>query len=83
MPLLVRRLQVEAVGLEPMERPTRFEDFRWIGDKRSQIAYDIDDLTDTAIIEELLEAGTYLCFAPDTLAEARNRGYRAYTGSGS
>ena len=24
-----------------------------------------------------MEARTYLCFGPDTLAEARNRGYRA------
>jgi len=66
-----------------MERPTRFEDFRWIGDKRSQIVYDVDSLTDREIIDELIEAETYLCFAPDTEAEARNRGYRAYSGPSS
>jgi len=59
-----------------MERPTRFEDFRYIGDKRTQVVYDVDALTDSAIIDELIEAETYQSFAPDTLAEARNRGYR-------
>lgn len=29
-----------------------------------------------AVIDELLESGQYLCFAPDTLPEALNRGYR-------
>lgn len=66
-----------------MERPTRFEDFRWIGDKRAQVVYDVDNLADEAIIDELMSAGTYLCFAPDTLAEARNRGYRPYHGTGA
>ena len=36
-----------------------------------------------SIIDELMEAGTYLCFGPDTLAEARNRGYRPFNGTGS
>lgn len=66
-----------------MERPGRFEHFRWVGDKRSQIVYDVDALAEEAIMEELLQAGTYLCFAPDTLAEARNRGYRPYRGVGA
>lgn len=66
-----------------MERPGKFAHFRWVGDKRSQIVYDVDALTgsDEAIVEELMTAGTYLCFAPDTLAEARNRGYRPFSGS--
>ena len=41
-----------------------------MGDKRTQIVYDIDNIDDPSIIEELLEAETYLAFAPDTLAEA-------------
>lgn len=63
-----------------MERPGKFEHFRWVGDKRTQTVYDVDSLSDdeAEIIEELMGAGTYLCFAPDTLAEARNRGYRPY-----
>jgi hypothetical protein len=65
-----------------MERPARFEHVRYIGDKRCQLVYDVDDLdqSDADAIDELMDAGTYLCFAPDTLAEARNRGYRLYTG---
>ena len=37
--------------------------------------YDLDEWTDEAIIDEIVEAGVGLCFGPDTLAEARNRGY--------
>lgn len=66
-----------------MERPAKFEHFRWVGDKRTQIVYDIDALTDESPIEDLLSAGTYTCFAPDSLAEARNRGYRPFGGTGS
>ena len=36
-----------------------------------------------SIIDELMEAETYIGFAPDTLAEARNRCYRPYQGNGS
>ncbi len=66
-----------------MERPGKFEEFRWIGDKRSRIVYDVDNLRDESIIEELMEAETYASFGPDTLAEARNRGYRPFNGTGS
>jgi hypothetical protein len=59
-----------------MDRPTRFEHNQWVGDKRNQVAHDIDACTAPEIIDELLSAETYLAFGPDTLAEARNRGYR-------
>jgi hypothetical protein len=58
-----------------MERPTRFEHSRWVGDKRDQRVHDLDHC-DEEPVTELMEARTYLCFGPDTLAEARNRGYR-------
>ena len=61
-----------------MDRPVKFEHNQWVGDKRTQVVYDVDALTDTAIIDELMEAETYLCFGPDTLAEARNRGYKPH-----
>lgn len=63
-----------------MERPTRFEHHRFLGDKRSQVVYDLDAFTDSDVIDELMQAQTYLCFGPDTLAEARNRGYRLAPG---
>ncbi|HEX6238815.1 MAG TPA: hypothetical protein VFZ68_16570 [Acidimicrobiales bacterium] len=59
-----------------MERPGRFEDNRWVGDKRNQVVHDVDNCTDPAVIDELMAAETFVCFGPDTLAEARNRGYR-------
>ena len=59
-----------------MRRPTRFEEHRWLGDKRTQVVYDVDAVRDESVIEELLASEKYLCFGPDTLAEARNRGYR-------
>jgi hypothetical protein len=63
-----------------MERLTRFEEHRYVGDKRNQVVHDIDACTAPDVIHELLAAETYLCFAPDTLAEARNRGYRLCRG---
>ncbi len=65
-----------------MERPIRFEHHRYLGDKRTQIVYDVDALPETEAgrIEELLASERYLCFGPDTLEEARNRGYRLWKG---
>ena len=59
-----------------MKRPTRVEHFRWLGDKRTQRVYDLDDVSDENIVNELIDSEEYLVFGPDTLAEARNRGYR-------
>jgi hypothetical protein len=59
-----------------MERLARFEEHRWVGDKRTQVAHDIDACTAPDVIAELMEAEQFLGFGPDTLAEARNRGYR-------
>lgn len=68
------------VGL--MERPTRFEHNRYVGDKRSQVVYDLDTVPDE-LMEELLRARTYLVFGPDTLVEAANRGYRPHASCAS
>lgn len=63
-----------------MSRPVRFEDFRYLGDKRSQVVYDLDDDGDDtqALVAELLASEKFAAFSPDTLAEARNRGYRPH-----
>jgi hypothetical protein len=58
-----------------MERPSRFEHSRFVGDKRTQLVYDLDSWDDAATVREFVEVGVGVCFAPDTLAEARNRGY--------
>ena len=65
-----------------MKRPGHFEHFRWVGDKRTQIVYDVDAMSDSTVIDELMEAGTFVCFGPESPAEARNRGYRPFNGTG-
>jgi hypothetical protein len=64
-----------------VSRPSRFESFRYLGDKRTQIVYDLD-LVDEAgfqpVIDELIASEAFTTFGPDTLAEARNRGYRPH-----
>jgi hypothetical protein len=62
-------------------RPARFETFRYLGDKRTQVVYDLDLVDDAAlapVIDELVQSEQFAAFAPDTLAEARNRGYRPH-----
>ena len=63
-----------------MTRPTRFEHNRYVGDKRKQVVYDLDlaDPDVAAAVDELLASEQFAAFGPDTLAEARNRGYRPH-----
>jgi hypothetical protein len=65
-----------------MTRPVRFEHFRYVGDKRSLIVYDLDlygvDDEVTAAVDGLLELERFLAISPQTLAEARNRGYHPH-----
>jgi hypothetical protein len=62
-------------------RPSRFESFRYLGDKRTQTVYDLDIVDEARLqpaIDELMASEAFAAFAPDTLAEARNRGYRPH-----
>jgi hypothetical protein len=59
-----------------MERPSRFEHARYLGDKRTQLVYDLDTWNEPKLISEIVVAGVGIQFGPDTLVEARNRGYR-------
>lgn len=59
-----------------MDRLGKFEHHRYVGDKRTQLVYDIDETTNEAQVNELLESEQFISFSPDTIAEARNRGYR-------
>jgi hypothetical protein len=65
-----------------MTRPVRFEHYRYVGDKHSQIVYDLDlygvDGDVTADVDRMLESEQFLAISPQTLAEARNRGYRPH-----
>ena len=62
-----------------MERPLRFEHSRFLGDKRTQLVYDLDNWSDAAVIDEIVAADVGAAFGPDTLVEARNRGYTLAT----
>ena len=63
-----------------MDRPSAFAHHRFVGDKRTQQVYDLDQVDDeealVIVLDELMASERFLCFGPDTLAEARNRGYR-------
>ena len=61
------------------DRPSRFEHNRYLGDKRTQVVYDLDDPTlPQEIVDDLMASEAFLAFGPDTLPEARNRGYRPF-----
>lgn len=62
-----------------MEHHLKFEHSRFLGDKRTQLVYDLDTWDDETIINEIVERNLALSFGPDTLAEARNRGYTLAT----
>jgi hypothetical protein len=63
------------------ERPIRFEHNRYVGDKRTQVVYDFDDPTlPQELVDDLLASEQFAAFGPDTLPEARNRGYRLWSG---
>ena len=59
-----------------MDRPKEFAEHRFIGDKRTQVVYDLDCELDDEVVAELVASKQVATFGPDTLAEARNRGYR-------
>ena len=59
-----------------VNRPIRYEHNRFLGDKRRQVVYDLDEVTERAVVDELVASEQVATFGPDTLAEARNRGYR-------
>jgi hypothetical protein len=62
-----------------MEHHPKFEHSRFVGDKRTQLVYDLDAWDDPQIIDDIVAHGVGLSFGPDTLAEARNRGYTLAT----
>ena len=69
-------LEKQAKGRCVVDRPIRYEHNRFLGDKRRQFVYDLDEVSDRAVVDELVASEQVATFGPDTLAEARNRGYR-------
>ena len=66
-----------------MSRLRRFEDYRFVGTRDTMLVYDCDDSEQFSELEERVEGEALLdlnllqSFAPDTLDEAANRGFRA------
>ena len=73
-------LKGDGLASAAMDRPSAFAHHRFVGDKRTQQVYDLDQVNDeealVIVLDELMASERFLCFGPDTLAEARNRGYR-------
>jgi len=65
-----------------MTRPRQFEEHRYLGDKRSLVVYDLDLLGTVEgldeLVDELVVSERFAAFSPDTLPEARNRGYHPH-----
>ncbi|HEX7166017.1 MAG TPA: hypothetical protein VF230_03455 [Acidimicrobiales bacterium] len=59
-----------------MSRPVRFEHYRYLGDKRSQVVHDLDNTGDACALDDLLASEEFLAIAPESLSEARNRGFK-------
>lgn len=59
-----------------MSRLTRMEEHRYVGDKRTFVVHDQDNICDPAVLDAIEEHESWLGFGPDTTDEARNRGYR-------
>jgi len=66
-----------------MGRLRRFEEHRYIGTRDTMVVYDCDDdaqfeeLDDRVSGEEMLDRKLLQSFGPDSIPEARNRGFHA------
>ena len=67
-----------------MSRLARFEEYRYIGTRDTMRVYDCDDdreyeeLSRRVVEEGLMGRNLLQSFAPDTLDEARNRGFKGF-----
>lgn len=65
-----------------MGRLRRFDNHRFVGTRDDMLVHDCDRVETLATlkgrvdVEKLLERNMLQAFAPDTAAEARNRGFR-------
>jgi hypothetical protein len=66
-----------------MARIARFEEHRYVATRDDMRVYDTDDGAQSSKLSERIDTDNLLdrrqlqSFGPDTLAEARNRGFRA------
>ncbi len=65
-----------------MARLRRFDEFRYVGTRDTMVVYDCDDPDQFEELQERVDDGDLVAvnlvsvFGPDTLEEARNRGFR-------
>jgi hypothetical protein len=63
-----------------MPIPTMLEHHHYVGDKRTQVVYDLELIdTDERVakaVADIVANAQFIVFGPDTLAEAHNRGYK-------
>lgn len=65
-----------------MSRLTRFENFRFVGARDTMRVFDCEDADQFEMLEQrvaegdLVERKLLQSFGPDTLEEARNRGFK-------
>lgn len=65
-----------------MSRLARFEQHRFVGTRHDMKVYDCDDADQFSTLQGLVESDDLLgrnllqAFGPDTIEEARNRGFR-------
>jgi hypothetical protein len=58
------------------DRLVRIEEHRWLGDKRTFVVHDQDNICDRSVLDDVARSESWLVFGPDTPVEARNRGYK-------
>lgn len=67
-----------------MPRLSRFEKNRFVGVRDTMIVYDCNDDRQFSVLEQRLERDDLMgrrlvqTYGPDTLAEARNRGFKPF-----
>ena len=65
-----------------MTRIKRFEEFRFVGVRDTMVVYDTDDSEQFEALRERIESDDLVmqkqvqAFGPDSLEEARNRGFK-------
>ena len=65
-----------------MTRIKRFEEFRFVGVRDTMVVYDTDDSAQSEALRERIVSGDLVmqkqvqAFGPDSLEEARNRGFK-------
>jgi hypothetical protein len=63
-------------------RIKRFEEFRFVGVRDTMVVYDTDDSAQSEALRERIVSGDLVmqkqvqAFGPDSLEEARNRGFK-------